>query len=331
MCPDLAAAGLRSLPYLLKVLAIAEPLSLQAHPSAHQAEAGFAREEASGVPVDAPERTYRDASAKPEALVALEPTWALCGFRPVLVARSLVAEVACPSLAPLEALLATGTEPDALHAAMAWLLHLTGTDRTQVARSVAEAAATRATDDPASPWTWVADLAARYPDDPGCLAPLLLELVALAPDEGVHLPAGNLHAYLRGAGVEIMASSDNVLRGGLTPKHIDVDELLAILRFEPGTPPGPTAQQLGGVTVFDIGEEPFALARIDPAAKPVAVVVASPSLLLPIGGPASLSRDGVSLAVAPGQAAFVSPGSSVSVHSAVPVWWATAGPSLPEA
>ena len=121
---------------------------------------------------------------------------------------------------------------------------------------------------PSDPRAWVRRARRGVPGrSHAAVAPLLLHVVRLAPGEAVHLPAGNLHAYLSGAGVELMAASDNVLRGGLTPKHVDVDELLAVLRFEPGVPPAPVAKDLGGgVTTYDSGEAAFALAVVDPGA-----------------------------------------------------------------
>ena len=266
--PALAAEGLTALPYLLKVLAIGEPLSLQAHPSAEQAAAGFAREDAAGIDVDAPERSYRDTSAKPEVLVSLVTSAALCGFRPPGEAAALVREVGAAELEPLARCLDGAAVGQALHDALAWLLQLREPQRSAVAVAAAVAAADRTSGEmapgPGDPWAWVAELAQQHPGDPGCLAPLLLQIVELAAGQAVHLPAGNLHAYLSGGGVEIMAASDNVLRGGLTPKHIDVDELLHVLRFEPGVPAAPRRSERGALTTYDAGEHAFALACITP-------------------------------------------------------------------
>ena len=324
---DLAAAGHTSLPFLLKVLAIGEPLSLQAHPSAEQARAGFAREEAAGLPITSPGRTYRDPNPKPEALVALEPTDALCGFRPAAEAAALVASCAEAALAPLERLLVTGGQ-DAPRSALAWLLHLDPHRRA----TVAEAARRAGTGAPAgSPLAWVSTLASTHPGDPTVLAPLLLEVVRLEPGEALHLPAGNLHAYLGGAGVEIMAASDNVLRGGLTPKHIDVDELLAIVRVGPGVPPPPERRHPApGLTTYDAGEASFALAGVDAAAAPVSIEAAGPSLLLATGGPVDVATAEHSLRVDRGRAAFVAPGEGrLTASGPGRLWWATVGDGLP--
>lgn len=318
-----------ALPFLLKVLAIAEPLSLQAHPSAVQAADGFAREDAAGIPLDGPVRTFKDPNAKPEALVAVTPVTALCGFRPPARAAALVARAASPALAPLVEALSHEDEHEALRSAMAWLLHLYGDARGEVAAAAAAAGSVAAASGADEAWTWVDRLATAHPGDPGCLAPLLLEVLHLAPGEAVHLPAGNLHAYLEGVGVEIMGASDNVLRGGLTPKHVDVDGLLGILRFEAGIPAQPVAEARGALVAYRIPERAFALARLDPQPAPVALGVPAPTLLLPVGAPATIERDGEVLAVGHGRAAFVEPGPAVVVRSEGPVWWATVGDGLP--
>ncbi|HEX2576188.1 MAG TPA: mannose-6-phosphate isomerase, class I [Aquihabitans sp.] len=328
--PELAAAGHTALPFLLKVLAIGSSLSLQAHPSPDEAEAGFAREEAAGVALDAPDRTYRDASAKPEALVALVDTWALCGFREPAVAAALVAALEIPALEPLHATLAEGG-PRALRSALAWLLHLPGHDRHALATAIEAAVRGADPDDRSSEVAWVRRLAAEHPGDPTCLAPLLLEVVRLAPGDAVHLPAGNLHAYLFGTGVEIMAASDNVLRGGLTSKHIDVDELLSVLRFEPGVPRRPARRAVtDGVVAYDAGEEAFGLVHLEPSADHRPVDVAGPSLLLATGGAVEVRSSAGALVLDHGHAAFVPPGEGrLTASGAGHLWWATPGSGLP--
>jgi mannose-6-phosphate isomerase len=217
------------LPFLLKVLAAAEPLSIQAHPNQEQARSGWARENAEGIPLDAPRRSYRDLNHKPELVCALGPFVALKGFRPIdQIARGLQ-PLARPELAHETSRLAREQTPAALRALFARLMTLDPDERGPlVKRAAAEAA--RRDKDPA--WRWVARLAQRHPGDPGVLAPLYLNLVTLAADEALFLAAGELHAYLEGTALEIMANSDNVLRGGLTPKHVDVQELLAVLTFD---------------------------------------------------------------------------------------------------
>lgn len=328
--PELAASGHTALPFLLKILAIGRPLSLQAHPSAQQALDGFAREEAAGTAIDAAERNYKDASPKPEALVALTPTWALCGFRAPIEAANLLLGLGVAAFDPLvEALASSGD--DGLRTVLGWLLRLDGTDRAAVADAVAGAVDRVRGDDLEDPRSWVRRLVRTFPGDPTAVAPLLLNVVRLDPGEAVHLPAGNLHAYLDGAGVEIMAASDNVLRGGLTPKHIDVDELLSVLRFEPGIPATPAIVDTGtGITTYDAGEVAFALALLDPGSGPVEVVPTAPSLLLATGGAVTLTDAGGSIEVDHGRAAYLPPSSDpVAVSGSGRLWWATTGDGLP--
>lgn len=327
--PELAAQGMTALPFLLKILAIGAPLSLQAHPSAAQAEVGFAREEASGPARDAPNRTYRDANPKPEALVALRDTWALCGFREPTAAAELVAGLGLAELEPLVAVLrAPGGHP--LRDALAWLLGLAGPTRLAVAVAVARVTAESEWRDQPDPRSWVRRLANGFPGDPTCLAPLLLHVVSLRPGEAIHLPAGNLHAYLEGAGVEIMAASDNVLRGGLTPKHVDVRELLTILRFQPGIPPGLEPEDLGaGVVGYDAGESSFALALIEPPG-PRVIEPVGPSLLLATHGRVDVAGADHRMSIDHGDAAFVAPGEGrLTVSGPGRLWWATVGAGLP--
>ena len=215
------------LPFLLKVLAAAAPLSLQAHPTPAQAAEGFAREEAAGVPIDAPHRNYKDAFHKPELIYALsDPFRALSGFRPVAETRAVLEPVADDArIAPL---LERLDDDDALRDVFAWLI-AGGDDVDDLVAAVVEASATA--DGPS--WQTVRTLADTYPGDPGIAISLLLHTVELRPGEVLYLPAGNIHAYLEGLGIELMAASDNVLRGGLTPKHVDVPELLSVLDFRP--------------------------------------------------------------------------------------------------
>ena len=217
------------LPYLLKVLAAERPLSIQAHPSRAQAREGFARENRLKIPLDAPHRNYRDANHKPECICALTAFWALSGFRapPEILAR--LAPVLPPQAAGALQELAGGDAGEGLRRFFVWLMSLPGAQRRPLVAVAAEQAAALAGRDPA--FDWVRRLQGEYPGDAGVLAPLMLNLVQLAPGEALFLPAGELHAYLQGVGIELMANSDNVLRGGLTPKHVDLPELLRVLTF----------------------------------------------------------------------------------------------------
>jgi mannose-6-phosphate isomerase len=257
------------LPYLLKVLAAAQPLSLQAHPTRAQAEAGFAREEADGVERGAANRLYRDDWPKPEMMVALEDVEALCGFAQPDQTYALFAALGVTAATELVAPLRSGG-PAALAEVFGRILRLAEDEREvvgQVVTAAAEALESGAEDGDAALSRFArtaVELDEFYPGDPGLLAALLMNRMAFGRFDGLFLPAGNLHAYLHGTGVEIMANSDNVMRGGLTPKHVDVDELLSILDFTPGVPDlvkvvadGPSSWR------YDTPAPEFALWRVD--------------------------------------------------------------------
>lgn len=220
----------KRLPYLFKVLAAAEPLSIQAHPDKAQAEKGYARENALNIPIDAPHRNYRDDNHKPECICALTPFWALNGFRDMPEMISMLRR-SCPrTLSPEIDRLNKMANETGLKRIFNMLLTLPGERKVAVLKEALSFAKSRMEADPV--WKWVIKLAGYYPDDIGILSPVFLNLVCLSPGQAMYLPAGRLHAYLEGTGLELMANSDNVLRGGLTPKHVDVAELLEALRFE---------------------------------------------------------------------------------------------------
>lgn len=279
---DLAAwKPTHDLPYLLKVLAADGPLSLQAHPSPEQARAGFERENAAGLAADSPDRNYKDPFHKPELIFALsDPFEALCGFRDPAESRDALLRLA--AAAPGGAVLAgfaralEGEPGEVLRRATEWLL---GGD-TDVDLLVAEVvAAARELPDDRDADT-VRMLHAAFPGDPGIVLALLLNRATLRPGQVLYLPAGNIHAYLRGLGIELMAASDNVLRGGLTRKRIDVPELVSVLDFTPirATPLAPE-HPAPGVEVFRPDVPDFRLSRVEVGGE-----VASAEL--PLDGPA---------------------------------------------
>ncbi len=251
----------RRLPYLLKVLAAAAPLSLQVHPGSDQAAAGFADEEARGVPREAAERRYRDPFHKPEMLVALGPFEALCGLRDPSATLALLhlLDVEHPAWPDLLQRLSTADPRRALRECISWLLDGDGWLPTLV-DVVGRAAGARA-DRPE--FATVAALSQAYPGDSGVLVALLLNRVSLLAGEALSLPAGNLHAYLEGTGVEVMAASDNVLRAGLTSKHVDADEVLRLADFTPRPIPLVVPERRGTLSVYRPGAAEFELALVN--------------------------------------------------------------------
>jgi mannose-6-phosphate isomerase len=306
---DVVAEFGSRLPFLLKVIAADAPLSMQAHPDAARALEGYTEENARGVPLEAPDRNYRDTSHKPEMLVALAEFDALCGFRSVPeTVRLLDALVSCAAGAParsLEAKAATVLRPylaalrarpdqDGLREAVTGLLTLPAERRHGLVSAVAAAcrrcAESGAPQPGAVPFAaelrTAAELADAYPGDVGVVIALLLNRVRLQPGEAIFLPPGNLHAYLRGVAVEIMANSDNVLRGGLTPKHVDVPELLRVLDVVAGPVAKPRPRSVAAVEqVYGAPVREFRLSRlrVAPPAE-VRLGAGGPQILLVVDG-----------------------------------------------
>ena len=235
------------LPYLLKLMAAAKPLSLQTHPDRITAEAGFEREEELGIPRDSPQRLYRDPFAKPEMLCALTTFDTLCGFRPVDNTISLLHDIDARDLAEF---LQNEKLPTTVAA-----LYRGQFDPTSTISACRQSDRIEA--------DLVSELADHYPGDPSVVVTLLLNRVMLSAGEAVFLGPGNMHAYLRGFGVEVMGNSDNVVRGGMTVKHIDVEELLRVLDFEPLPDPVVKRTELEhGRWRYDTQNAPFVMSEI---------------------------------------------------------------------
>lgn len=262
------------LPFLLKVLAAAKPLSLQAHPSLAQAKAGFANEEASHVPRDASHRNYRDANHKPELICALTPFRALCGFRDVAQTRALLAGLEVPALAPLLQML----DRKGLAGFFEQVMTLPMQARAPLVKAVVLACGRTPVPGREAECLNAVALEKAYPGDVGVIGALLLNLVELKPGEALALGAGNLHAYLEGTGIELMANSDNVLRGGLTPKHVDVPELLRVLDFTHG-PARIVTPSAGAEAVYPTPFPDFRLSRLD-VSGPLELPRFGPDILL---------------------------------------------------
>ena len=280
----LDAVGAR-LPYLLKVLAVERPLSIQAHPTSELAAAGYAAENAAGVPADSPERSYHDPFHKPELVVALSDFVALLGFRIPTEAEELIGRLNVPGLADVLDLIRT---PDGLPETVQWLLTLPAERATSLAQAVAAACRDRLETEP---FTILAGIGNLFPGDRGVLLALLLQPIRLRAGDACAVPAGTPHCYLRGLVVEAQAASDNTLRAGLTPKHIDVPELLSVLRYAPGLDPRLAPASESGVDVFELpGVQDVRLTRIRLSSDPV--VVAGSLIALVTDGWAVVGQDG---------------------------------------
>lgn len=290
------------LPYLLKVLTAAEALSLQTHPSQAQAEAGYEREQRAGIPVDAPHRIYRDPFAKPELICALTPFDALCGFRPVEATNVLLRAIGADHLAGHLARHGLGPTVEALYRR-----------ELDAATTLAACARTSTTHRPAAAAAQLATaLAEQYPGDPSVVVALLLNRVMLQPGEAIFLGPGNLHAYLHGAGVEIMGASDNVVRGGMTPKHVDVDELLTVLDITPlAEPRTPSTEHDDETASYDTPATPFRLWRH---------TINGTTRLTATGRELLLCSSGTTDLLARGQAAYLAPGNTVELRGSATVF-----------
>ncbi|GHE49770.1 mannose-6-phosphate isomerase, class I [Streptomyces griseoaurantiacus] len=301
-----AAFGPR-LPFLLKVLAAAAPLSLQVHPNLDQAREGYADEERRGVPIDAAHRNYKDANHKPELICALTEFDGLCGFRDPAEAAALLEGLGVDSLKPYADLLRAHPEDAALREVLTAVLTA---DPEDMRRTVTETAAACAR--LGGPYAPYAGIAHHYPGDPGVIAALLLHHVRLQPGEALFLGAGVPHAYLDGLGVEIMANSDNVLRCGLTPKHVDVPELLRIVRFEAGDP-GVLRPEAGpdGEELYETPIDEFRLSRhvLAEGAAPDDLSRPAPQILLCTAGTVRAGEEDLT----PGHSVFVPAGETVRV------------------
>ncbi|WP_433136180.1 mannose-6-phosphate isomerase, class I [Actinomadura nitritigenes] len=293
----LLGPGHDRLPFLLKILAVAKPLSIQVHPEPEQAHRGFAREEALGIPIDSPTRNYRDDWPKPELVYAVTAFEVLCGFRTPEVAARLLRALNGPRLRRLTNILGEAGPEAVLGALNAW----PAADRSALVAEVCDADAPGP--DPAL--RAAAVIAADHPDDPGVVASLLFNQITLQPGQALYTAPRTIHSYLRGTAVEIMASSDNVLRGGLTGKHIDTAELAAVTDFTPTRPevlepsPLPTGEEL-----YAAPAEQFQLTRLRPR-PPISIPVPGPSAILCIEGTLSVARGGTTEPLTPGEALFV--------------------------
>jgi mannose-6-phosphate isomerase len=298
------------LPFLLKILAAEEPLSLQAHPSAAQAKAGYAAEEAAEIPRDAPNRNYPDPTAKPELVCALTEFHALAGFRDPHRTVQLLRAVQTPGIEPYVNLLAAQPDSAGLRALFTTWITLPQQALSDLLPPLLDACVehVKAHGEFDMECRTILDLGEVHPGDAGVLAAMLLNRLVLGPGEAIYLPAGNLHAYLHGTAVEILANSDNILRGGLTPKHVDVPELLRVLDFSCGDMPVQRGTD-DRVALYPTEAPEFELSRVEWGSEdrePQPLAPGGPQIMICTKGSVRLEAEGgASLDLVRGKAAWL--------------------------
>lgn len=289
------------LPFLFKVLCADQPLSIQVHPNKQASEAGFAKENAAGIPLDAAERNYKDPNHKPELVFALTPFLAMNAFREFNDIVSLLQPVSGAHTAIAHFLEAPNAER--LSELFASLLNMEGEEKS---RALAVLKATLHSKE-GEPWDTIRAIAEFYPDDSGLFSPLLLNVVKLNPGEAMFLFAETPHAYLKGVALEVMANSDNVLRAGLTPKYIDIPELVANVKFEPKAAESLLTQAVkrGSELDFPIPVDDFAFSLHDLTSQPTELAQHSAAIVFCVEGEALLRKDDATLVLKPGESAFI--------------------------
>ena len=298
---DKVAQRFGELPFLFKVLCADQPLSIQVHPNKQASEIGFAKENAAGIPLDAAERNYKDPNHKPELVFALTPFLAMNAFREFSEIISLLQPVAGANNAIAHFL--ENPNAEALSQLFASLLNMQGEEKSH-ALAVLKAALDS---QQGEPWETIRLISEFYPDDSGLFSPLLLNVVKLNPGEAMFLFAETPHAYLQGVALEVMANSDNVLRAGLTPKYIDIPELVANVKFVAK----PAAELLtqpvknGAELDFPIPVEDFAFSLHDLSQTETTIAQESAAILFCVEGEATLHKGEQHLVLKPGESAFV--------------------------
>jgi len=306
------------LPFLLKVLAADKALSIQVHPSRAQAEAGFRAENERGLPPGDPARNYVDDWPKPELLCALTPFEVLAGLRGAGDAAALLGSLGVGKLEPLVSELAAATTPRVVTDTLARILTWAPGGREALAGDVVAACARLAEE--GGPYAAACDatvrLAGEHPGDLGIVASLLLRHAVLEPGEAVFMPAGGLHAYLHGTGIELLANSDNVVRAGLTGKHIDVPELLRLTDPAVGVPVIAPREIADGAAVYDTPAPEFRMYRAEFGAVPYPLPGTGPRIVLCMEGDLVLrGAAGETLKAGRGESCYVSAADGVVTGS----------------
>ncbi|KAA9001861.1 mannose-6-phosphate isomerase [Affinibrenneria salicis] len=289
------------LPFLFKVLCAEQPLSIQVHPSKSAAEAGYAKENAAGIALDDAQRNYKDANHKPELVFALTPFQAMNGFRELHEIAALLQPVAGAHAAIPSFLLQPDTR--SLATLFSSLLSMEGEQKSRAIGVLKAALNGRQ----GEPWETIRTLTRYYPDDGGLFSPLLLNVITLQPGEAMFLYAETPHAYLRGVGLEVMANSDNVLRAGLTPKYIDIPELLANVKFaeKPLSQLLTVPERRGNALRFPIPVDDFAFSLHMLSAQPETLSQQSAAIIFCVDGEAQLTSQGSAIRLQPGESCFI--------------------------
>ncbi|EKO3409730.1 mannose-6-phosphate isomerase, class I [Vibrio fluvialis] len=298
------AAQFGELPYLFKVLAAAQALSVQVHPSKEEAQAGYAKENAAGIEIKAANRNYKDPNHKPELVYAITPYQAMNGFRSISSIIDHFEPLTIECIQPLVEELRNNQHEQGLQQFFTLLLSLTGDAKRQ---AVAKLLAYAQSHQSQSIYTLILELAEQYPNDIGLFAPLMLNVLTLQPGEAMYLDARTPHAYLKGTGLEIMANSDNVLRAGLTPKHMDVLELAKCTRFaeKPESTLLLTPIEQDGALLYPVPVDDFKFALYTKPSQ-TSVTVSSAEIIFPIDEDATLiSDEGIEVTIRKGQSVFV--------------------------
>jgi mannose-6-phosphate isomerase len=320
------------LPFLLKVLAVARPLSLQVHPTLEEARAGFVKENELGVSISSSDRTFVDDNHKPELVVAVSDFDALVGFRDIEEVTSFVELLIAHGAAQLEPRilhpLQSAPNSRGLRAVVKGLVGQP--DESSFVDQTAQAAAQIAASDGkfAASARWLVEIARLFPARPDVVATLLLNLVHLRPGDALYVAPGQVHCYLGGLAMEIMASSDNVVRGGLTPKRVDVPSFLAMVDWTPGALSRIAGVNDGAITTWTPPIDDFILSRISLAVfkgVPQALFVEAPMVLFAISNGATITRGSEKVELVQGESLFVAPGSAISVSGDATLWCGSCG------
>jgi mannose-6-phosphate isomerase len=299
------------MPFILKILAVAKPLSIQVHPDKEQAREGFEREEKEGILIAAPNRNYRDPKQKDEILCAITPFASLCGFRKkaeILELLGILLSIADGELKNgLESLIAALKKDDNKKAFLEELYCMEGKALSALGALIGTARGQVEKDHYKNEWELCSYLSTLFPNDPCIIAPLFLNIIELAPGEAMCIPAGTLHSHINGLGIELASNSDNVLRGGLTAKHRDYREFLKItdfLEFKPEIMKAPAAS----LSWFTYPTEVFSFSVMHGDGKPIPYLEPESSILIVIQGTATVKRDKEEITLTKGESVFIPQG-----------------------